>query len=64
MTKNMSSNYNNNNNYNERERKVIELYNQNKSTRYIAEVSRDIGFILERKIKYRCFHYLWERGLR
>jgi hypothetical protein len=47
----LSSN-NNNNDYAERERKVIELYEQNKSTRYIAEALRmslkDIGIILKK----------------
>src|SRR5437868_2502918 len=46
------SNNNNTNDYAQRERKVIELYEQNKSTRYIAESLRmslrDIGFILKK----------------
>lgn len=46
------SNNNNTNDYAERERKVIELYEQNKSTRYIAESLRmslrDIDIILNK----------------
>jgi orotate phosphoribosyltransferase-like protein len=48
----MSSNNNNDCTYNEREKKVLELYDQAKSTREIAKELRmslrDIGFILKK----------------
>jgi len=46
------SNNNNTNDYNEREKNVLELYDQGKSTREIAKELRmslrDIGFILKK----------------
>ena len=46
------SNNNSTNDYNERERRVLELYDQGKSTREIAKELRmslrDIGFILRK----------------
>ena len=46
------SNNNNNNDYNEREGRVLELYDQGKSTREIAKEIRmslrDIGIILKK----------------
>ena len=46
------SNNNNTNEYNEREKRVLELYDQGKNTREIAKELRmslrDIGFILKK----------------
>ena len=46
------SNNNNTNDYNEREGRVLDLYDQGKSTREIAKILRmslrDIGFILKK----------------